>query len=64
MSLRTVEASRWHGRRRLLRNTLVHVPVSSRRMDAQVVYRPIAPGKDASPPPPWDPWIPGAFFLR
>ena len=32
------------------------------QQDAPVAHRPIAPGKDASPPPPWDPWIPGAFF--
>jgi hypothetical protein len=64
MSLRTVEASRWHGCRRLLRQAWLTVPVNNHCMDAPVVCRPIAPGKDASPPPPWDPWIPGAFFMR
>jgi hypothetical protein len=26
--------------------------------------RPIAPGNDACPPPPWDTAFPGAFFMR
>lgn len=38
------------------------VKVGRPTQDAEAAHRPIAPGKDASPPPPWDPWLPGAFF--